>query len=203
MTWFHIFDLNKRFLSHKCSIFEQLNSKKDELDATTSSESPILEKHYSTVPSNIHTARKSLPAIFIHDFKDNHVTFAKDTLAKSDIHKPKVQPAPTPQKNKGLPQFSIMAIPTFLQQSGYSKKNLDTLLSLIGSFGMYQKFEFFLIALLAILPSIVAYSYVFVSATPNFTCKTVREENRISLQIQTVILNLFLTLLSCTTFEMN
>jgi len=87
-------------------------------------------------------------------------------------------------------KFSIVTIPTFMKKTGTnSANNLDTLLGLIGSFGIYQKFEFFLIGFLAILPSMVAYSYVFVSATPYFTCKTVREVNKIKLSIQPVNFN--------------
>ena len=40
----------------------------------------------------------------------------------------------------------------------------------IGSFGLYQIIQFVLIAFLAIMPSMMAYSYVFVSATPRFVC---------------------------------
>ena len=53
--------------------------------------------------------------------------------------------------------------------------NLDDVLSLVGSFGFYQQMQFLLVGFLAILPSMVAYSYVFVSATPKFACKTVLE----------------------------
>ena len=58
--------------------------------------------------------------------------------------------------------------------------NLDHVLALTGSFGFYQKIKFLLVGFLAIIPSMVAYSYVFVSATPQFTCKIVREIQLIS-----------------------
>jgi hypothetical protein len=58
--------------------------------------------------------------------------------------------------------------------------NLDHVLGLTGSFGFYQKFKFLLVGFLAIIPSMVAYSYVFVSATPRFTCSVVREIQLIS-----------------------
>ncbi len=87
------------------------------------------------------------------------------------------------------PDFSIVTVPIFIQKTGTNSPNLDTLLGLIGSFGIYQKFEFFLIGFLAILPSMVAYSYVFVSATPTFTCKTVLEVNKIKLNIHPVSFN--------------
>ena len=53
--------------------------------------------------------------------------------------------------------------------------NLDDILKLAGSFGFYQRLQFLLVGFLAIIPSMVAYSYVFVSATPKFACKTVLE----------------------------
>ncbi len=78
-------------------------------------------------------------------------------------------------------------MPLYLQRSGPGgAKNLDTLIGMIGPFGLYQKFEFFLVGFLAILPSMVAYSYVFVSATPKFTCKTASEVTTIHLNINTV-----------------
>lgn len=55
-----------------------------------------------------------------------------------------------------------------------STTNLDELLNTLGSFGLYQIVQFILIAFLAIMPSMIAYSYVFVSATPKFTCSIVR-----------------------------
>jgi OCT family organic cation transporter-like MFS transporter 4/5 len=58
--------------------------------------------------------------------------------------------------------------------------NLDHVLALTGSFGFYQKIKFLLVGFLAIIPSMVAYSYVFVSATPQFSCKIVREIQLIS-----------------------
>jgi OCT family organic cation transporter-like MFS transporter 4/5 len=53
--------------------------------------------------------------------------------------------------------------------------NLDGLLEHVGSFGLYQKLQFLLVGFLAILPGMIAFSYVFVSATPKFTCGVVRE----------------------------
>ena len=67
-------------------------------------------------------------------------------------------------------------VPDFLIRPSQAKTtNLDHLLEKIGSFGLYQKLQFLLVGFLAILPSMVAYSYVFVSATPQFTCRTAQE----------------------------
>ena len=124
----------------------------------------------STITLEQKNRRKSLP-----EFPFNE----EDTITSQS------QPTkPDPNKKYRKSHFSIVTIPTFLQNA--KSKNLDTLLNLIGSFGIYQKFEFFLIGFLAILPSMVAYSYVFVSATPKFTCMTASEVNKISLSIDTV-----------------
>lgn len=64
-------------------------------------------------------------------------------------------------------RFNNLAI---RKSSKNKQTNLDYILSLIGSFGLYQKLQFVLVGFLAVVPSMVAYSYVFVAATPNFTC---------------------------------
>jgi hypothetical protein len=51
--------------------------------------------------------------------------------------------------------------------------NLDYIFTLIGSFGLYQKIQFVLIGWLSLLPSMLAYSYVFIAASPEFTCKQI------------------------------
>ena len=77
---------------------------------------------------------------------------------------------------KAITKLRRHSIPGFLVKPSFAKQtNLDHLLELIGSFGFYQKMQFFLVGIMAILPSMVAYSYVFVSATPKFTCKTALE----------------------------
>jgi OCT family organic cation transporter-like MFS transporter 4/5 len=67
--------------------------------------------------------------------------------------------------------------------------NLDDILGLVGSFGLYQQIQFVLVGFLAIIPSMVAYSYVFVSATPRFTCKTVLETQIINTDSSKLKLN--------------
>lgn len=53
--------------------------------------------------------------------------------------------------------------------------NLDHILIIVGQFGFFQRMQFLLVGFLAIVPSMVAYSYVFVSATPKFTCSIAKE----------------------------
>ncbi|CAF0756334.1 unnamed protein product [Brachionus calyciflorus] len=75
----------------------------------------------------------------------------------------------------------ISRIPANLRKNSHIKQtNLDHVLDQIGSFGFYQKIQFFLVGFLAIVPSMVAFSYVFVSATPKFTCSLVQEIQLIS-----------------------
>ncbi|CAF1172767.1 unnamed protein product [Rotaria sordida] len=47
---------------------------------------------------------------------------------------------------------------------------IDQLLNDAGSFGLYQKIQFFLVGLLAILPAMTAFNYVFIAATPDHRC---------------------------------
>ena len=79
-------------------------------------------------------------------------------------------PRPTPKPK------STEKVPVYLRKRSSLKcTNLDHILNVIGSFGFYQKLQFLLIGFLAVLPAMMAYSYVFVSATPKFTCSVVRE----------------------------
>lgn len=48
---------------------------------------------------------------------------------------------------------------------------IDQLLNDAGSFGLYQKVQFFLVGLLAVLPAMTAFSYVFIAATPEHRCQ--------------------------------
>lgn len=48
---------------------------------------------------------------------------------------------------------------------------IDQLLNDAGSFGLYQKMQFFLVGLLAVLPAMTAFSYVFIAATPDHRCQ--------------------------------
>lgn len=69
-----------------------------------------------------------------------------------------------------------------LRKSSTCKQtNLDYILSVIGSFGLYQKLQFILVGFLAVVPSMVAYSYVFVAATPNFKCILAQEKQILEL----------------------
>lgn len=78
---------------------------------------------------------------------------------------------------------------TFKHNKDLIYTNLERVLELIGSFGLYQKFQFLLVGFLAIIPSMVSYSYVFASATPKFTCKVVREINFINYKNSDMFVN--------------
>lgn len=94
------------------------------------------------------------------------------------INEELITPTPTPIiENKELKEINNKhnVIPNILNKKHINGTNLDHLLNCIGSFGFYQMIQFFLVGIMAIIPSMVAYSYVFVSATPKFTCKTALE----------------------------
>ncbi len=58
------------------------------------------------------------------------------------------------------------------QQPGISgTSTIDQLLNEAGSFGLYQKVQFFLVGLLAVLPAMTAFNYVFIAATPDHRCQ--------------------------------
>ncbi|CAF0868235.1 unnamed protein product [Adineta ricciae] len=48
---------------------------------------------------------------------------------------------------------------------------IDQLLHDAGSFGLYQKVQFLLVGLLAVVPAATAFSYVFIAATPDHRCQ--------------------------------
>lgn len=48
---------------------------------------------------------------------------------------------------------------------------IDQLINDAGSFGLYQKVQFFLVGLLAVLPAMTAFNYVFIAATPDHRCQ--------------------------------
>lgn len=63
-----------------------------------------------------------------------------------------------------------------LDQSGTSTSSpkistIDQLLNDAGSFGLYQKVQFLLVGLLAVLPAMTAFNYVFIAATPDHRCQ--------------------------------
>ncbi|CAF1467909.1 unnamed protein product [Adineta steineri] len=57
------------------------------------------------------------------------------------------------------------------QISSPATSTIDQLLHDAGSFGLYQKLQFFLVGLLAVLPAMTAFSYVFIAATPDHRCQ--------------------------------
>jgi hypothetical protein len=52
-----------------------------------------------------------------------------------------------------------------------SSSTIDQLLNDAGSFGLYQKLQFLLVGLLAVLPAMTAFNYVFIAATPDHRCR--------------------------------
>ncbi|CAF2050839.1 unnamed protein product [Rotaria magnacalcarata] len=48
---------------------------------------------------------------------------------------------------------------------------IDQLLNDAGSFGLYQKIQFLLVGILAVLPAMTAFNYVFIAATPDHRCQ--------------------------------
>jgi hypothetical protein len=132
--------------------------------------------------NTIQNRRVSLPKIPLQNAENNNNNKIINVNVNEESSKKKQKKA----------KLSIVNMPAYLQRKAppTAPKNLDTLLGMIGSFGLYQKFEFFLVGFLAILPSMVAYSYVFVSATPKFTCKTASEINKISLDMNNVLIYL-------------
>lgn len=76
----------------------------------------------------------------------------------------------------------VKTLSTNKKKLNNSNNNLDEILNVIGSFGFYQKTQFLLVGFLAIVPSMVAYSYVFVSATPKFKCALAMRTQVVSFQ---------------------
>ena len=61
--------------------------------------------------------------------------------------------------------------PTAAPASPAAPSTIDQLLSEAGSFGLYQKVQFLLVGLLAVLPAMTAFNYVFIAATPDHRCQ--------------------------------
>ena len=81
--------------------------------------------------------------------------------------------------------------------------NLDFVLALFGSFGFYQKTQFLLVGCLSILPSMLAYSYVFIAATPKFTCKSFVERYTTNYELAIVNLSENQTFITETSYFIN
>src|SRR5579871_6208285 len=70
------------------------------------------------------------------------------------------------QRTNSQEQTEIPATP-----SSPITSTIYQLLNDAGSFGLYQKVQFFLVGLLAVLPAMTAFSYVFIAATPEHRCQ--------------------------------
>jgi len=115
----------------------------------------------------------------IKGFNNNNNNSNDLLTINEELITPTPTPAPTPtvENKHELKEINNKqnVIPNILNKKHINGTNLDHLLNCIGSFGFYQMIQFFLVGIMAIIPSMVAYSYVFVSATPKFTCKTALE----------------------------
>lgn len=74
-----------------------------------------------------------------------------------------------PRRRSLIELFQRTAISSTPSSSGTS--TIDQLLNDAGSFGLYQKIQFFLVGLLAVIPAMTAFSYVFIAATPDLRCQ--------------------------------
>ncbi|CAF0862532.1 unnamed protein product [Rotaria sp. Silwood1] len=63
---------------------------------------------------------------------------------------------------------------------------IDQLLNDAGSFGLYQKIQFLLVGLLAVLPAMTAFNYVFIAATPDHRCQLPLTNFTDTFQIQSI-----------------
>ncbi|CAF2958575.1 unnamed protein product [Rotaria sp. Silwood2] len=68
------------------------------------------------------------------------------------------------QRTQSQEQFDIPSTTS-------TTSTIDQLLNDAGSFGLYQKIQFFLVGLLAVLPAMTAFNYVFIAATPDHRCQ--------------------------------
>lgn len=81
-----------------------------------------------------------------------------------------------PKRNRGRSLVDLFQRTNSPEQSGTSTTSsptistIDQLLNDAGSFGLYQKGQFFLVGLLAVLPAMTAFNYVFIAATPDHRC---------------------------------
>lgn len=80
-----------------------------------------------------------------------------------------------PNRNRGRSLVELFQRTNSPEQTETSTSSptistIDQLLNDAGSFGLYQKGQFFLVGLLAVLPAMTAFSYVFIAATPDHRC---------------------------------
>jgi hypothetical protein len=78
-----------------------------------------------------------------------------------------------PRRNRARSLIELFQRTNSPEQTGISSppiSTIDQLLNDAGSFGLYQKVQFFLVGLLAVLPAMTAFNYVFIAATPDHRC---------------------------------
>jgi hypothetical protein len=123
----------------------------------------------------------SSSSLKVHFSVENDVnTFNNDDI--EDNEDEKVQQETPAARETELIRPKRSRIPDSLRKSSHvpNLANIDHVLNLVGAFGLYQMIQLLLVGFLALVPSMVAYSYVFVSATPKFTCSIVKEIELIS-----------------------
>jgi hypothetical protein len=77
-----------------------------------------------------------------------------------------------PRRSRGRSLVELFQRTSSQEQTGLSTTStIDQLLNEAGSFGLYQKIQFFLVGLLAVLPAMTAFNYVFIAATPDHRCQ--------------------------------
>jgi OCT family organic cation transporter-like MFS transporter 4/5 len=77
-----------------------------------------------------------------------------------------------PKRNRARSLVELFQKSQSQQQAGIaSTSTIDQLLNDAGSFGLYQKVQFLLVGLLAVLPAMTAFNYVFIAATPDHRCQ--------------------------------
>ena len=81
-----------------------------------------------------------------------------------------------PKRSRGRSLVELFQRTSSSEQTGISPSSsgistIDQLLNDANSFGLYQKVQFLLVGLLAVLPAMTAFNYVFIAATPDHRCQ--------------------------------
>jgi OCT family organic cation transporter-like MFS transporter 4/5 len=78
-----------------------------------------------------------------------------------------------PRRSRARSLVELFQRTSSQEQTGISSSisTIDQLLNDANSFGLYQKVQFLLVGLLAVLPAMTAFNYVFIAATPDHRCQ--------------------------------
>jgi OCT family organic cation transporter-like MFS transporter 4/5 len=96
-----------------------------------------------------------------------------------------------PKRNRARSLVELFQRTSSQEQTGIGSSSptistIDQLLNDAGSFGLYQKIQFFLVGLLAVLPAMTAFNYVFIAATPDHRCQLNLTNFTDTFQIQSI-----------------